>query len=359
MNKTTVIPFGPQHPVLPEPLHIKFVVEDETVVDAIPQLGFVHRGLESLVRIKDFKQMVYVVERICGICSCIHAHCYCNAIEDMMGIVAPPRAQFLRVFWSEINRLQSHLLWLGLFADAFGFESVFHQFWRIRERVMDMGEVTAGNRVILSVNCVGGVHRDLNDDQKKWVLKQIDELEKEMRQLTKTMLEDYTVQERTRGIGVLSKEDAWKLGAVGPTLRGSGWDYDARQLGFAAYGEINFVPVVEHDGDSYARCKVRFLETLHSMDLIREALNRLPDSELATKFTGAPEGEGEFRVEQPRGELFYYVKASGDKMLDRLRVRTPTFANVPPLLAMLPGCQLPDVPIIVLSIDPCVSCTER
>lgn len=359
MSKTTVIPFGPQHPVLPEPLHIKFVVEDETVLEAIPQLGFVHRGLESLVRIKDYKQMVFVVERICGICSCIHANCYCNAIEDMMGIVAPPRAQFLRVIWSEMHRIHSHLLWLGLFADSFGFESVFHQFWRIRERVMDICEETAGNRVILSVNCVGGVHRDITDDHKKWIFKELNDLEKEMRQLTSTMLEDYTVQERTRGIGVLSKEEAFKLGAAGPTLRGSGWEIDERMNGYAAYKEINFVPVVEHDGDCYARSKVRFNEVLHSINLIREALNRLPDTELAAKVTGNPEGESVFRVEQPRGELFYYVRGNGTKMLDRVRVRTPTFANVPPLLAMLPGCKLPDVPVIVLSIDPCISCTER
>lgn len=359
MSNRTVIPFGPQHPVLPEPLHIKFVVEDETVVDAIPQLGFVHRGLESLVRIKDYKQMVYVVERICGICSCIHANCYCNAIEDMMGIVAPPRAQFLRVMWSEMHRIHSHLLWLGLFADAFGFESVFHQFWRIRERVMDICEETAGNRVILSVNCVGGVHRDITEDHKKWIFKELNELEKEMLQLTSTMLEDYTVQERTRGIGVLTKEEAHKLGAVGPTLRGSGWESDERMNGYAAYKEINFVPVVAHEGDCYARCKVRFYEVLHSINLIREALNRLPDTELAVKVTGNPEGESIFRVEQPRGELMYYIRANGTKMLERVRVRTPTFANVPPLLAMLPGCNLPDVPVIVLSIDPCVSCTER
>lgn len=359
MGRTTVIPFGPQHPVLPEPLHLKLVVEDETVVEVIPQLGFVHRGLESLVRNKDYNQMVYVVERICGICSCIHAICYCNAIEDMMGIEAPPRAQFLRVIWSELHRVHSHLLWLGLFADSFGFESLFHQFWRIRERVMDICEQTAGNRVILSVNMVGGVHRDIDEDQKKWILKELNLLEKEMRDLMSTMLEDYTVQERTRGIGVMTKEQAYAIGAVGPTLRASGWNIDERNSGYAAYKDLNFLPMVEHDGDCYARNKVRFMETLHSMDIIREGLNRLPDTELSVKVRGNPEGESIFRVEQPRGELFYYVRANGSKMLDRVRVRTPTFANVPSLLLMLPGCKLPDVPVIVLSIDPCISCTER
>lgn len=359
MSQTTVIPFGPQHPVLPEPLHIKFVVEDETVVQAIPQLGFVHRGLESLVRIKDMRQMVFVVERICGICSCIHAVCYCNAIENMLGVTAPPRAQFLRVAWSELHRTHSHLLWLGLFADAFGFESLFQQFWRIRERIMDICEETAGNRVILSVNCIGGVHRDITQEHKTWMLKELNELETEMHQLSRVLLEDYTVMERTKGIGILSKEDAHKLGACGPTLRGSGWASDERMNGYAAYKEMNFVPVVEYDGDCYARAKVRFNEVLHSIELVREALNRLPDTELAVKVTGMPDGETVFRVEQARGELFYYIRGNGTKYLERLRIRTPTFANVPPLLSMLPGCKLPDVPVIVLSIDPCISCTER
>ena len=300
-----------------------------------------------------------MVERICGICSCIHANCYCNAIEDMLGVTAPPRAQFLRVVWSELHRIHSHLLWLGLFADAFGFESVFQQFWRIREHVMDICEATAGNRVILSVNVVGGVRRDLSPDQIRWMLEQLDALERGMRELTSTMLDDYTVQERTRGIGLLSKDDARLLGAAGPTLRGSGWEIDERMHGYAAYNDLNFIPVVEQDGDCYARSKVRFYEVLHSIDLIREALNRLPDSELTVKLPGNPDGESIFRVEQPRGELFYYVRANGTKMLERMRVRTPTFANIPALLHMLPGCKLPDVPVIVLSIDPCISCTER
>ena len=358
MNRT-VIPFGPQHPVLPEPLHLKFVVEDEIVQEAIPQLGFVHRGLESLVRVKDFNQMVFVIERICGICSCIHAQCYCNSLEDLFGVQAPPRAQYLRVIWSEFNRLHSHLLWLGLFADAFGFESVFHQFWKIRERVLDCEEATTGNRVILSVNVVGGVRRDIDADQKIYVLNQLNELEKEFRQLTNVMLNDYTVQERTRGIGYLSKEDARMLGAAGPMLRGSGWEIDARMHGYAAYKDLNFAPVYENDGDCYARSKVRFMEVLQSIALIREALNRLPDTELTVKISGNPDGESVFRNEQPRGELFYYVRANGTKFLERVRVRTPTFANVPALLHILPGCSLPDAPVIVLSIDPCISCTER
>ncbi len=355
----TVIPFGPQHPVLPEPIHLKLTVEDERIVEAIPCLGFVHRGLERLADIRDFNQMIQVVERVCGICSVIHAVCYCQGIETMMGVEVPSRARYLRVIWSEVHRMQSHLLWMGLFADSFGFESLFMQFWRIRERIMDISEATTGNRVILSVNVVGGVRRDLSGDQTRWVLDQLQIIEQDIKRLENTLLTDYTIRHRTVGKGVLSKDQAYELGAVGPTSRGSGINQDLRQTGYAAYGELDFEPVVETEGDCFARCKVRFREVVASIDLIRQAVAKLPEGEIRVKVKGKPEGEAVVRVEQPRGELLYYLKGSGNNCLDRLRIRTPTFANIPALLVMLPGMWLSDMPVITLSIDPCISCTER
>jgi ech hydrogenase subunit E len=355
----TILPFGPQHPVLPEPIHLKLVVEDETVVEALPNLGYVHRGLEKLTDIRDYNQMVNIVERVCGICSCIHSLNYCEAVEKLMNIEVPQRAHFLRTMWAEIHRIHSHLLWLGLFADGFGFESLFMQFWRIRERSMDLMEATAGNRVVISTNIVGGVRRDIDSAMKTWILSEVDIIEKEVRALEKTILDDYTVKKRCCGKGVLTKEQAHALGAVGPMLRGSGWAQDVRQTGNAAYGQIDFEPVVEYDGDSYARSKVRFREVYAAADLIRQVLAKMPEGEIAAKVKGKPEGEVWHRVEQPRGELFYYLKGNGSKNLERVRIRTPTFANIPPLLAVLPGCELADVPVIVLSIDPCISCTER
>lgn len=355
----SIIPFGPQHPVLPEPLHLTLTVEDEIVKEAIPKLGYVHRGLEKMTEIRDHNQMIQIVERVCGICSCMHAQCYCQGIEELMNIQVPSRAEYLRVIWSEMHRIHSHLLWLGLFADAFGFESLFMQFWRIRERIMDLQEATAGNRVIVSVNCVGGVRRDINAENQKWILDTIKIVEKEILQLKSTIMDDFTVKKRTVGIGVLSKEKAYELGAAGPTLRGSGIAQDLRQTGYAAYSELDFEPIFETDGDSYARTLVRFNETLQAIDLIRQAFAKLPDTELAVKPKGLPNGEVVSRVEQPRGEVLYYLKATGNKFLDRVRIRTPTFANIPPLLDMLPGCDLADVPILILTIDPCISCTER
>ena len=266
----TIIPFGPQHPVLPEPLHLKLTVEDEVITEVIPALGFVHRGLEMLANIRDVHQIIQVVERVCGICSMIHAMCYCQGIEEMMGIEVPLRAKVLRIIWSELSRIQSHLLWLGLFADSFGFESLFMQFWKIREKILDINEATTGNRVIVSVNVIGGVRRDLNSEQMRWILAGLSWIEDEIGRLENTLLSDYTVKKRTVGKGVLPKEKAYELGAVGPTARASGIGQDMRLLGYSALNQFDFEPVVETDGDCYARSRIRFREVLQSVNLIRQ-----------------------------------------------------------------------------------------
>ncbi len=276
-----------------------------------------------------------------------------------MGIEVPPRAKFLRIIWSELHRIHSHLLWLGLFADSFGFESLFMQWWKIREKILDIHEATTGNRIIISVNVIGGVRKNLSREQIQWIQSELVEIEKEINRLGTTLLNDYTVKKRTVGKGVVSKDRAYELGLAGPTLRASGIAQDMRQLGYSGFNEIDFEPVVETGGDCYARSKVRFREALQCIDLVRQAISRLPVGEIAAKVKGRPTGETVVRTEQPRGELLYYIKADGSKNLDRLRIRTPSFANIPALVTMLPGQYLSDVPVIVLSIDPCISCTER
>jgi ech hydrogenase subunit E len=355
----TVIPFGPQHPVLPEPIHLKLSVEEEVITEAVPALGYIHRGLENLIEIRDVHQMIQVVERVCGICSMLHAMCYCQGIEAMLGAEVPPRAGFLRVIWSELHRMHSHLLWMGLFADSFGFESLFMQLWKIREKILDINEATTGNRIIVSVNAIGGLRRDLNAEQLNWIRSELAGVELELKRLGPTILTDYTVKKRTVGKGIISKKQAYELGLAGPTARASGVAQDMRMLGYAAFRELDFEPVVETDGDCYARSKVRFGELLQSIELIRQAIAKIPPGEITVKLKARPEGEIISRVEQPRGELLYYIKADGSKNLERLRIRTPTFANIPALVTMLPGMWLSDVPVVVLSIDPCISCTER
>ncbi len=358
MSKT-IIPFGPQHPVLPEPIHIKLVMEDEQIVEAIPAIGYVHRGLEKLTETKEFTQNVFVVERVCGICSFQHAMAYCQGMEELMNVTIPDRARYLRVIWAELHRIHSHLLWLGLLADAFGFESLFMQTWRNREKVMDIMEETCGSRVIISGNIIGGVRRDISKELLLKVTLAADEIQEDLKQLEKTFMNDYTVKHRLVGVGVLSKEQATLLGTLGPMARASGIVMDHRVTGYAAYGELDFEPVIEQDGDCYARTAVRLREIYQSVDLIKQAVAKIPDGEISVPVKGNPNGEVISRVEQPRGEVLYYMRANGTKNLDRLRLRTPTFANVPALLKMLPGSQLADVPMLILTIDPCISCTER
>lgn len=359
MAKRSIVPFGPQHPVLPEPIHLDLVLEDETVVGAIPSIGFVHRGLEKLVDMRDFKQYVYIAERICGICSCGHGLGYCMAVENVMNIEVPERAQYLRVIWVEMSRIHSHLLWLGLLADALGFESLFMESWRVREKILDMFDETTGGRIIHSVNQVGGVQKDMDSDMLKHLLDTIKDIERDIRPLVSTFLQDYTVQSRLKGTGVLKKEGAIFLGAVGPMLRASGVEYDARVLGYGAYKHLSVEPIISTEGDSYGRCEVRLKELFQSFDLIREAVGKLPEGEINVPVKGNPKGEYFLRIEQPRGEAIYYVKGNGTKNLDRFRLRTPTTSNIPPLVETLKGCQLADVPVLILTIDPCISCTER
>ena len=359
MGKRSIIPFGPQHPVLPEPIHLDLVLEDEKIIEAIPSIGYIHRGLEKLVEKKEYTEYVYVAERICGICSFMHGMGYCQSVERMMGVEIPERAEWLRTFWCELSRVHSHLLWLGLVADAFGFESLFMHSWRLREKILDIFEATTGGRVIFSVCKIGGVRKDISNSDLKAFEILFKDMDKEIRELNNVFINDYTVKSRLIGVGNLTKQEAHDLGAVGPMMRASGINQDMRTLGYSAYKHLEFEACVETAGDSYARCLVRIREIYQAFDLMRQVINGIPDGPVEVKVTGMPEGECFERLEQPRGEVIYYTKGNGTKFLDRVRVRTPTFANIPALMKTLEGADLADAPILVLTIDPCISCTER
>lgn len=359
MSKRSIIPFGPQHPVLPEPIHLDLVLEDEKVVEAIPTIGFVHRGLEKLVEKIDYTQYVYVAERICGICSFIHGMGYCQAIEKVMAIEIPERSEYLRTMWAELSRIHSHLLWLGLLSDGLGFESLFMHCFRLREKVVGLLEMTTGGRIIFSVCKVGGVRKDIDDDKLKVILETLNELKSDLERIENIIFNDYTVKHRLVGVGILTKEDAIDLGAVGPMARGCGIVIDNRKLGYSAYKNLDFEPIISNDGDCYSRSVVRFREIYQSIDLITQIIRKMSKGEISIKVTGNPKGEYFSRLEQPRGEVVYYIKGNGTKFLERMRVRTPTFANMPSLFKLLQGCDLADVPLIILTIDPCISCTER
>jgi ech hydrogenase subunit E len=356
----SVIPFGPQHPVLPEPLHFDLYLEDEKVVAAVPQVGYIHRGLELLVEKRDWLDYVHVAERICGICSFMHGMGYCEAVEGLAGVEVPERARWLRTFWCELERIHSHLMWIGLAADAMGFESLFMAAWRARELVLDVAEETTGGRIIYGSAVVGGVSRDPSDETLARCVAALKPARDDISKLSRVMLDNATVRHRLEGVGVLTSEGAYKLGAVGPMLRASGYDYDARRLGYAAYGQVNFETAVERSGDCMARAKVRIREIAQSFSILEQVVALIPPGPVAVPVKGAPPaGESMARLEQPRGEVVYYARSNGSRSLERFRVRTPTFANVPAMVEAMRGQGLADVPTIILTIDPCISCTER
>lgn len=359
MAHKNIIPFGPQHPVLPEPIHFQLVTEDEKIVDAIPSISYVHRGLEKLVEKRDFVDYVHIADRICGLCSFMHALGYCQAVEAVMAVQVPERSLYLRTIWAELSRIHSHIFWLGVAADAFGFESLFMQSIRLRESVLDIFEETTGGRVILGVCKVGGVRRDMEDETLKGIVDRLDAMKGPLEEISNVFIDDYSIKHRLSGVGYISREDAYTLGCVGPMARASGLAMDMRALGYAAYKYLDFEPIVESGGDCYARCLVRIRENYHSMELIRQAVGKIPAGPVDVKVKGAPNGEYFSRIEQPRGEVIHYVKANGSKFLQRFRVRVPTFSNIPSMIKVLKGSEVADVPNIILTLDPCISCTER
>lgn len=358
---TTVVPFGPQHPVLAEPIQLELTLRDEVVIEAVPGLGYVHRGIEAASESRSFAADLPLLERVCGICSVAHAVAYAQAVEAIAGVEIPRRARLLRTFWFELTRLHSHLLWLGLAADAIGFEALFQSCWRIREQVLDLFALTAGNRVILGVVALGGVRRDIPPEMQARVLAGLDGVERGMLELAPFVVGNEATARRLAGVAEISNREARELGLVGPTARASGVAVDVRSSGYAAHDELPVEPVVEVGGDALARTVVRWREMFESLRLCRESLARLAGLpwQLSVQVPDRLRGEAVSRVEAPRGELFYYLVADGGATPARVRIRTPTFANLAAVVRMLPGTQMAAVPVGLLSIDPCLSCTER
>lgn len=356
----TVIPFGPQHPVLPEPFHVKLHLNGETIEGLDLQIGYCHRGLERLFQ-TDYKKVTFLIERICGICSFLHTLGYARAVEEIMGLEVPRRAQVIRTVMAELERIHSHLLIIGLYGDAIGYENYFMQTWRDREIVMELLEYISGNRVNYAMNQIGGVRRDFDEDRIKAIHKAIDELERRSSDIANVLLNDVSIRLRTQGTCILTKEDAIALGTVGPVARASGVEYDIRQTGYLIYNELGFKPIIETAGDNYARMAVRIKELFESFRMVREALKLLEPGEIAldVKPNMRPNGQAAVRTEAPRGEAFHYVKANGTPNLERVRVRTPTYSNIYALTRMLPGNEMADLPVAAVSIDPCLSCTDR
>ena len=375
-TKTTYqIPIGPVHPALKEPVFFEFELDGEKIIDVDVKLGHVHRGIEWASRKRNPIQILYLAERICGICSYCHPMAFALAVENIADIQVPERAEYLRVIHGELERICSHTLWAGVAAHEIGFDTVLYLTWQIREKALDLTEYLTGNRITKGITMIGGVRRDITPDMVPKIQETLKYLKDNFEKIRKIFLDDKTVKMRTIGCGILTKEDAMKLCAVGPLTRSSGVKKDVRvDTSYFAYGDLDInyttpdILTGEINGDVYDRIIVRLLEIKQSIDLIEQCLDKMPSGPIVAEPKIAKllaqlkkvNGEGVGRQEAPRGEVIHYVKLDGvNDAPFSWKVRAPTYNNILPWIPMLKGQQIADIPIVAASTDPCMSCTNR
>ena len=355
------IPIGPQHPALKEPTHLMVTLDGERVVDIDMRLGYNHRGIEKGAESRNYIQNIYLTERICGICNVAHTSTFCQGVEELLGLEVPKRGLFIRTLLCELNRIHSHLLWLGVAGHEVGFDTLFMYSWRDREIVMDLIELISGNRVNIGINAIGGVRRDISDDMRPQILQGIRQLEDRSQYYLEVASTEVTFVRRTQGVGKLPKEKAIELCAVGPYARASGVEYDLRKDDpFAAYPYLDFKVITSDRCDVLGTAIVRVLEIMESCKMCRQIIEGLPPGEIKVKAPRkVPPGEVVSKTEAPRGELIHYIRSNGSDRPERLKVRTPTLADIPSVLYSLRGGYLADIPIVFAAIDPCMACMDR
>ena len=356
----TLINIGPFHPLQEEMEFFQLYCEGETVVDMDVRLSYNHRGIEELSTRMTWDQVPFLVERVCGICSASHPWAYIRAVEDIAAVRAPPRAEYLRTIVAELERLHSHMLWVGLAGHFLGYNTVWMWAWKYREPIMDILELTTGSRVHYANNCIGGVRRDVPPDLYPEIRKAVDSIKKPLEMLTSAVLDDPVLHARLKGVGILSKEDALRWGVTGPTARASGVPIDVRRDDpHGAYDQVEWKVITQEAGDVFAKAVVRCLECFEAIKIIEQCLDRMPGGPIAAEVDHIPPGEGVGHYEAPRGETFHYVRSDGGAGPVRHKIRAPSYVNVPSFKASCIGQTVSDVSIILAAVDPCYSCTER
>jgi len=356
-----VIPIGPHHPALKEPVNFRIIADGEKIVRLELDLSYNHRGVEKAAEQRDFIRVLPLLERVCGICSHSHATAFAKGIEEIMQIGIPPRARYIRTIIAELERMHSHLLWLGVAAHLIGFDTLFMWTWRDREAVQDTLEEMSGNRVHYNINEIGGVRCDLTPSQVNAALARLPHLEERVNTYVDMVNSEETLLIRFRGVGRLSKEEALRYGTVGPTARASGIDYDTRKDDpYLAYSEAPWNVVTDSNGDVFGRTRVRVRELQESLKIVRFCLENLPEGPIRVQAPkNAPKGEILSRYEAPRGELAHFIRTNGTDRAERIDIRTPTLANWTSVAVCLVNRNIADIPVIVAAIDPCLSCTSR
>lgn len=356
------VPIGPQHPALHEPIMLRVKTDGEEVVEVTVVTGYNHRGVEKLLEKNSWVRGMYIASRVCGICNAVHMQTYVQGVEKLMGVEPPPRANYIRTVVMELERIHSHMLISAVMSEIVGFDTLFMLMMRDRERVMYLKELVAGNRVHADIHVLGGVKRDLDEVKRAKILDELKRIEERLKYYKKVYETDYTLVRRLSEVGRISRSDALRLSLVGPTLRASGVKSDVRADDpYAAYSEMPFNVIYRDEGDSWARMVVRLDEALESVNVVRYAVENLPQGPAIPKSiprTAKP-GEVISRVEAPRGELLYHIVSTGGVSPYRVKIRTPSFLNVLNTESVYLGHRLADVPVIFASYDPCISCTER
>ena len=356
------IPVGPLHVALEEPMYFRIDVQGETVANVDIHAGHVHRGIEYLTTKRNIFQNIVLTERICSLCSNSHPQAYAMAIEQIAGLVVPPRAEYLRVIADEIKRVASNLFNVSVLAHLVGFESLFMHVMEVRETMQDVKETVFGNRMDIGANVIGGVRYDITPESADYLKAQLDKIAPQIDEIIKIYRTNGSILGRTRGVGVLTREQAIDCSVVGPVARAAGIDYDVRiKAPYSAYAELDVPVHTLTDGDVWSRAMIRLAEARTAVDIIRQCLDSLPDGPTActTERPAIPPGEAIAKCEAPRGELIYYVRITDSPRPERVKWRVPSFMNWDALRFMLKDAKIADIAIIVNSIDPCISCTER
>jgi NADH-quinone oxidoreductase subunit D len=349
-----VVSIGPQHPGAG---HFRFTitVDGDTIVDVLPDPGYVHRGAEKQTEYRNYIQSIPMLERssLTDVTNIIGP--FSLAAEELMGIEAPPRARYLRMIMSENQRIISHLYWLGIQGIFLGHSTMF--MWPLGDRdiFIDLGQMIGGARITYSYWIPGGVRNDMPEGFKDRAHKVFDYFEKRLLDYERIFFGSPLFMKRTQGIGALKKEDAIKFGAVGPVLRASGVKADTRvDEPYCDYPNIDFVVPSYKEGDTYSRCMVRLTEMRQSMNIIRQCLDKIPKGPVKVKLSPQQRtlpGEAYARVEASRGAMGFHIISDGSTKPYRVKISVPSFRNLIALKHLLIGSHVADMPAIYWSLD--------
>ena len=357
------VPLGPLHVTADEPGHFRLFCDGDTIVDADYRLFYQHRGMEKLAENRmNYDQMGYLAERVCGICGYAHAIACIEAAEKAINLQIPARAQAIRIICSEIERLHSHLLNIGLACEVTGNYTAFMHIFRIREYSMKLAELVTGGRKTYGNVVMGGLRRDITGIEIKESLRILQIIDTQVDEVWDAVMEDKRQIKRWQGVGILDKQVARDFSAVGPNIRGSGIKRDTRyDHPYDFFKQIEFDVAVVEGGDVFAREMVRYMELKSSVSIIRQCFELMPQTAIIVnpEFHVKPEDFALAYVEAPRGENVHWIMQGSAQKVFRWRCRAATYNNWPSLRFQFRGNTIADAALIVCSLDPCYSCTER